>query len=89
MAKTYTLRLEPADCLQILDALTSRAEAYERTMSYLKGEISNDCDFVIEECRDENEAAEITKHFRDIQHNSETQIAIGLKKGTKYVLPQG
>jgi hypothetical protein len=82
MTRTITVTLEVADILQILDALESRAEAYEKTAALIRGEYkmqedsdgdleldsedSSDRFFVAEECRDASEAEEIAKHFRDI-----------------------
>lgn len=80
MSRVVTISLEAADVFQILDALESRAEAYEKTASLMKGEykISEedalDSFFVPEECRDAAEAEEIAKHFRDIFRTLESQI---------------
>jgi hypothetical protein len=74
MDNAYTIRLKAVDCFQLLDALTSRAEAYERTMSYFRGETNNATFCEVEECRDMEEAASIAKHFRDIINNVESQI---------------
>lgn len=74
MSKTFTLTLERADVLQILDALTDRAEAWEKTETVLNGEFESEDIFVPEECDNASEAAEIAQHFRDIISTLETQI---------------
>lgn len=80
MSRTVTVKLEVSDVLQVLDALESRAEAYERTAALIKGEykISEedafDSFFVPEECKDAAEAEEIARHFRDIYRTLESQI---------------
>lgn len=66
MSKSIRLSLSPADVLQILDALDSRAEAYEKTAKGHTGDLYDDDFFIPEEVRDSNEAREIAKHFRDI-----------------------
>jgi hypothetical protein len=74
MSRTVTLTLESIDILQILDALESRAEAYEKTSALFggrkarlkKGQDTIDSLFIPEECKDAYEANEIAKHFRDI-----------------------
>lgn len=74
MSRTFTLTLERADVMQILDALTDRAEAWEKTEAVLNGEFESEDIFVPEECDDASEAAEIAQHFRDIISTLETQI---------------
>ncbi len=74
MSRTVTLSLESIDILQILDALESRAEAYEKTSALFsgrkprlkKGHDALDSFFIPEECKDAYEASEIAQHFRDI-----------------------
>lgn len=74
MARTVRLTLETVDVLQILDALDSRAEAYEKTAALFsgrkirlkKGQDALDALFILEECKDAYEAKEIARHFRDI-----------------------
>lgn len=74
MSRTFTLTLERVDVMQILDALTDRAEAWEKTEAVLNGEFESEDIFVPEECDDASEAAEIAQHFRDIISTLETQI---------------
>lgn len=77
--KMVPLVLDTLDLGQALDALDTRAEAYERTAAYLKAEEEGegydmgDDFFVIEEVSDSDEARAIAKHFRHIQHSLERQ----------------
>ena len=58
MLPVISLTLPSADVFQMLDALNSRADAYEYTARYLTGSQDCDDDFrVPEECSDANEAA--------------------------------
>jgi hypothetical protein len=82
MTRTVTLTLEMADVFQTLDALESRAIAYEKTAALLNGSLKRRLNriedpearatayldelFCPEECRDAREAKEIARHFRDI-----------------------
>lgn len=82
MSRTVTLNLDSIDICQILDALDSRAESYEKTVAILNGRAFRklkkldppearrmallELYFSGEECRDSEEAAEIARHFRDI-----------------------
>lgn len=70
---TYDLKLEAADVFQIMDALESRAVAYENTAETLDGEYTGEF-FVPEECDSAAEASEIAQHFRDIITVLNTQI---------------
>ena len=64
MSTVYTLKLSAADVFQVLDAIESRAGAWERTAAFHRGdEIGM---FPIEESRDEEESLAVAKHFRDI-----------------------
>jgi hypothetical protein len=74
MSSTKVLKPEKADIFQILDAFSSRVEAYEKTASHLRGQQSEDAFFIIEECGNSDEAEEIAKHFRDIIRIIENQI---------------
>lgn len=77
MTKTFTLTLEKSDVMQVLDALSDRAEAWEKTEAVLNGEFESEDVFVPEECDDASEAAEIAQHFRDIISIIEAQIQQG------------
>ncbi len=90
MSKT-TLTLENVDVFQIIDALESRAVAYEKTATFLKGDLEReilgiedpeardlaalDALFVPEECRDAEESEEIARHFRDILEKINRQFS--------------
>ncbi len=74
MQQCYELKLAAADVLQILDALDTRAECYEKTARYLdKGAM--DEAFIIEEVTDAEEARGIAQHFRDVAAEISKQIA--------------
>ena len=73
--KTITITLEAPDVMQILDALGSRAQAWENTEAALNGDFESDEFFMPEECEDSSEAAEIAQHFRDIISTIENQIS--------------
>ncbi len=74
MSRTFTLTLEKSDVMQVLDALTDRAEAWEKTEAVLNGEFESEDIFVPEECDDPSEAADIAQHFRDIISIVEAQL---------------
>ncbi|MFL6215507.1 MAG: hypothetical protein ACJ74J_16620 [Blastocatellia bacterium] len=90
MSRPITIILEAADILQVLDALESKAEAYEKTAALMKDEYNIEMDkednlelnnedvldqvFISEECRDATEAEGIAKHFRDIMASLEKQL---------------
>lgn len=74
MSRTFTLTLENADVFQILDALSDRAEAWEKTEAVLNGEFESEDIFVPEECDDASEAAEIAQHFRDVISTIQAQL---------------
>lgn len=74
MSNSINLDLEMVDVFQILDALNSRAESWERTEAVLNGEDDEDDFFVPEECHSATEAAEIAQHFRDIVAKIEAQL---------------
>jgi len=58
--------LDRADWGQIIDGLDQRAERWEETARYLRGEPMNDPDELIEECGDDEEAAGIARQYRRI-----------------------
>lgn len=57
-----------------MDAMRSRADAYERTVEYLKEGDFDDAPFEIEEVNDEAEARSIAKSYRDVIKRFETAI---------------
>lgn len=71
--RTFKIELESVDVCQLLDALSSRAEAYENTASLLRGEGTDEF-FVPEEVDDAEEADRIAAHFRDIIETVEKQM---------------
>jgi hypothetical protein len=72
-AKYYVLKLERSDIGQIIDALESRAEAYESTSQILRGH-DEEASFIIEEVNDHSEADKIAEYFRAIIAKIERQI---------------
>lgn len=73
--KTFTLSLSSADVFQILDAVDSRAEAWEYTARQLAGTTDPDDEFQIpEECHRPEEAVQVAQHFRDIGRAVRRQI---------------
>lgn len=61
------LSLKSEDVFQVLDALESRAQAWEATYRYLSGDSQEEDAFtIIEECSNAEEAEAIAQHFRDI-----------------------
>ena len=67
MSKNYHIELDELDLGQLLDGLEARAESWERTADYLRDDGIPDGEFfLIEECSDVGEAANVAKHFRTI-----------------------
>jgi hypothetical protein len=66
--------LSSIDIFQTIDALSSRADAYEQTALYLMGNHEANEYIVIEECSDHCEAHAIARHFREIIKKIEVQI---------------
>jgi len=73
MEKSVTLVLDKNDVGQILDALIERAEVWKKTADYLSGG-SVDEEFVVEECRDEDEAREIAERYAAIIDSIRNQM---------------
>ncbi len=73
--KTFSLSLSSVDVYQILDAVDSRAEAWEYTARQLADTPDPDDEFrVSEECDNPEEAVQIARHFRDIGQAIRAQI---------------
>ena len=67
MQKSYIIKLDGLDLLQVLDGLELRAESWERTAEYLRTEKMPDDDFFLaEECSKPEEADDIAAHYRSI-----------------------
>lgn len=65
MPKLYRIELSDFDLGQVIDGLSIRAEAWEKTAEFYRtGEPPED--FIIEECRDADEAEKIAAHYRSI-----------------------
>jgi hypothetical protein len=65
MKKTYRIELDDFDLGQVLDGLEIRAEAWEKTADYHRSGESPP-DFIVEECKDAEEADTIASHYRTI-----------------------
>ena len=64
MPKKYHIELDGFDLGQVLDGLEIRAEAWEKTADYHRtGESPN---FIVEECKNADEADSIANHYRSI-----------------------
>lgn len=73
MGKMIRIELSDIDLGQTLDALDTRAEAYEKTAAYYEGEPTKGDFFVIEEVNDAYEARRIAEHFRSIMAKIQEQ----------------
>lgn len=74
MATIYNLKLSSADVFQIIDALNSRADSYQKTACYMVGQCEVNENIFMEECHDAIEAQEIAQYYRDITNAIECQI---------------
>lgn len=74
MSTIYSVQLKAEDIFQIIDALNSRAFAYDETARYLRGELTEDEFFIAEDCHEPDDAAKIANHFRDIVRTLENQV---------------
>lgn len=75
MANTYRIELDEHDLGQLLDGLRVRAESWRRTVEYLRtGGFPDGELFLIEECRDEDEAAELAARYEAILKDIESQM---------------
>jgi hypothetical protein len=75
MANRYRIELDEQEWGQLLDGLECRAESWRRTAEYLRTEELPDGEFfVIEECRDEDEAEELAACYDGIIRNIKSQM---------------
>jgi hypothetical protein len=72
--KKYRIELEAHDLGQAVDGLEIRAKQWEDTASYLRTGESPDEFFIPEECRDAEEADNISQHYRRILKQIEEQV---------------
>ncbi len=63
MGKTYKIRFESNDLGQLVDGLRSRSEAWHGTVEFFETGTTSSDGFVIEECRDAEEARAIASHY--------------------------
>jgi len=66
MSGNYLIRLSTVDVMQLLDALKLRAQIWENTVKYSKGELMADMINGIEEYSNIKEAEEILGHYKSI-----------------------
>ena len=75
MPNLFQIQLNSRDLNQLLDRLAIRAEAWEKTAAYLRTEQMPEGElFIIEECRDAEEADQIAAHYRSIIQNIRQQM---------------
>ena len=74
MGKILTIRLDSEDLGQLLDGLRCRSKSWHGTAQYMDRGHSDRDDFIIEECRDAEEAQKIAAHYDRIIASIEAQI---------------
>ena len=74
MGKTYTIELEENDLGQLLDGLRSRSELWQNTADFFESGYNPCADFIIEECKDDDEARAIADHYERIISTLESQM---------------
>lgn len=61
--KEFVIHLNAFDLGQLLDGLEVRAKAWRHTAKYLETGTIPNTDFVMEECDDAREAAQLAEHY--------------------------
>jgi hypothetical protein len=74
MGNKFTIVLDSIDLGQLLDGLTTRAEAWRKTAEFVESGYSADDSFICEECTDAEEATKIAEHFKAIAKSIERQV---------------
>jgi len=69
MKREYTIRLSAFDLGQLIDGLEVRAHVWRDTATYLHTGEAPSADFVMEECRDAEEAERLAEHYERILAN--------------------
>ncbi|MCU0318712.1 MAG: hypothetical protein MUE88_01335 [Flavobacteriales bacterium] len=64
--KEYVIRLSGFDLGQLIDGLEARHQAWRDTAIYLRTGEMPSADFVMEECRDAEEAERLAAHYERI-----------------------
>jgi hypothetical protein len=64
--KEYVIRLNAFDLGQLIDGLEVRQRAWRDTATYLRTGEAPSADFVMEECRDVEEAERLAAHYERI-----------------------
>ena len=80
MGEILTIRLDSDDVGQLLDGLRCRTEAWHGTAEYMETGYCVRDDFMIEECRDAEEARAIAAHYDRIISSIEKQVAAQREK---------
>ncbi len=75
MGKEYLIHLNRLALGQLLDALSNRSEAWQKTADFLTTGHVADGTFICEEHNYANEAEAITSHFSKITAQIEPQVA--------------
>lgn len=74
MGKLVQFRLTEIEAGQVLDGLEMRAEAYEKTATYLSGGGETGEHFILEEVSDTEEARKIAEFYRKIIASMKSQL---------------
>jgi hypothetical protein len=64
--KEYVIRLNSFDPGQLIDGLEVRTRAWKDTADYLRTGEAPSADFMMEECRDAEEAEQLAAHYERI-----------------------
>lgn len=77
MDRVYRIELDALDMGQLLDGLEIRTESWEQTADFFRtGQMPGTEFFMIEECRDAEEADGIARHYRSIIHKIRKQMEV-------------
>ncbi len=74
MGKIFLIRFERNDLGQLLDGLRQRLESWVETAAYMKSGYAERDDFIIEDCRDADEALAIAAHYNRLIATIQQQI---------------
>ncbi len=74
MGKTFSIRLKSNDLGQLLDGLRHRLDAWLETATYMESGYTHREDFIVEECRDADEARAIAANYERIITTIQRQI---------------
>ena len=74
MGKTFLIQLERNDLGQLLDGLRQRLESWAETAAYMESGYAERDDFIIEDCRDADEALAIAAHYNRLIATIQQQV---------------